>query len=135
MYRWWAVIVILAIPLVAGCAARGPASRPPAPSPSAGTRPPAVDPTQGKFINVTSWALRVWVDPERVNGERPPSVTLKPGETVPWTLPQGEHRIVAQAHTAAEPAGNVVARFDRTIALDPKRPDGWYLRFREADFR
>jgi hypothetical protein len=110
-------------------------TRPPASSADAGTRPAASDPTQGRFINVTSWSLRVWVDAESVNGERAPSVTLQPGETAAWTLAQGEHRIVAHAHGAGPSAGTVVARFDRTIALDPKRPEGWYLRFREADFR
>ena len=128
-------IVLFTIALAAGCAARGPTTRPPASSADVPTRPTAGDPTQGRFINVTSWSLRIWVDAESVNGERAPSVTLQPGETAAWTLVQGEHRIVAHAHTPGPGAGTVVARFDRTIALDPKRPDGWYLRFREADFR
>jgi len=127
------LFVVFAIALVAGCATGAPATRPPATTPGPTARPPT-DPTKGQFINATSWSLRVWVDPARVNGEAPATVTLKPGETMPWTLAQGEHRIVAHAH-AVTPSAGVVARFDRTIALDPKRPDGWYLRFREADFQ
>ena len=129
------LIVVFAMATVTGCATGTPATRPPAPAPGPTARPPASDPTQGQFINATSWALRVWVDPARVNGDAPATVTLKPGEAMPWTLAQGEHRIVAHAHPATPSAGNVVARFDRTIALDPKRPEGWYLRFREADFQ
>ena len=121
--------------LAAGCAARGPATRPSAPSAGAATRAPATDATQGRFINVTSWSLRVWVDTNFTNGAPAPTVTLQPGETAAWTLAQGEHRIVAHAHAPGSSAGTVVARFDRTIALDPKRSEGWYLRFREADFR
>jgi len=128
------LFVVFAMTLVAGCATGAPATRPPATTPGPTARPPT-DPTKGQFINATSWSLRVWVDPARVNGEAPATVTLKPGETMPWTLAQGEHRIVAHAHTVTPSAGKVVARFDRTIALDPKRPDGWYLRFREADFQ
>ena len=128
------LFVVFAIALVAGCATGAPATRPPATTPAPTARPPT-DPTKGQFINATSWSLHVWVDPARVNGEAPATVTLKPGETMPWTLAQGEHRIVAHAHTVTTSAGKVVARFDRTIALDPKRPDGWYLRFREADFQ
>jgi len=126
------LFVVFAIALVAGCATGAPATRPPATTPGPTARPPA-DPTKGQFINATSWSLRVWVDAARVNGEAPATVTLKPGETMPWTLAQGEHRIVAHALTPS--ADKVVARFDRAIALDPKRPDGWYLRFREADFQ
>ena len=133
MSRLTRVIVVFAMAAVAGCATGAPATRPPA---SAPTPPPAAgDPTQGQFINATSWSLRVWVDPEGVNDGRPATVTLKPGETLPWTLAQGEHRIVAHAHAVTPAADKIVARFDRTIALDPKRTDGWYLRFREADFR
>jgi hypothetical protein len=128
------LFVVFAIALVAGCATGAPATRPPATTPGPTARPPT-DPTKGQFINATSWSLRVWIDPARVNGEAPATVTLQPGETMPWTLAQGEHRIVAHAHAVTPSAGKVVARFDRTIALDPKRPDGWYLRFREADFQ
>lgn len=137
MHRVERVIVVFAIALVAGCATGGRATTPsPPPSPtSASTPAPAGDPTKGQFINATSWALHVWVDQEPVNGTPAAAVTLKPGETVSWTLGQGHHRIVAHAHPAGQAAGTVVARFDRTVALDPKRPDGWFLRFREADFR
>jgi hypothetical protein len=128
------VVVVFAIALVAGCATDRAATRPPAPAPTT-TRTPAADPTRGQFINTTSWALQVWVDPQPVNSSAPASVTLKPGEAIPWTLRQGEHRIVAHAHAVGQPGGPVVARFDRTIALDPARPEGWFLRFREADFR
>ena len=70
-----------------------------------------------------------------MNGGSPASVTLQPGDAVAWTLGQGQHRVVAHARTAGQPGGPVVARFDRTIALDPRRVDGWFLKFREADFR
>jgi hypothetical protein len=139
MHRVERVIVVLAIALVAGCATGGPATTRPSPpaSPPSGSSIPAPpsDPTTGRFINTTSWSLHVWVDQPPVNGAPPATVTLKPGETVSWTLGQGHHRIVAHAHPVGQPAGTVVARFDRTIALDPKRSDGWFLRFREADFR
>ena len=128
------LFVVFAIALVAGCATGAPATRPPATTPGPTARPPT-DSTKGQFINATSWSLHVWIDPARVNGDAPATVTLKPGETIPWTLAQGEHRIVAHADTVTPSAGKVVARFDRTIALDPKRPEGWYLRFREADFQ
>jgi hypothetical protein len=128
-------IVVLTIALAAGCAARGPAPRPPAPSAGSATRAAVNDSTHGRFINVTSWSLRVWVDAKFTNGEPAPSVTLQPGETAAWTLAQGEHRIVAHARAPGSSAETAVARFDRTIALDPKRSEGWYLRFREADFR
>lgn len=128
-------IVVFAISLVAaGCATGGQAPTSSAPPPV--TAPRASDPTQGRFINATTWSLRVWVDnPPAANSGSPATVTLKPGETVAWTLTQGEHRIVAHAYPLAQPSDKIVARFDRTIALDPKRPDGWFLRFREADFR
>jgi hypothetical protein len=55
---------------------------------------------------------------------------------VPWTLAQGPRRIVAHAYPVGQAGGEVVVgRFDRTIALDPQRVTGWFLRFREADFR
>jgi hypothetical protein len=129
------LFVVFAMVLVTGCATGAPGTRPPAPTPAPTARPPAADPTKGQFINATSWSLRVWIDPARVNGEGPATVTLKPGEAMPWTLAQGEHRIVAHAHAVTPPGSSVVARFDRTIALDPKRSDGWFLRFREADFQ
>jgi hypothetical protein len=129
------LIVVFALALVAGCATGGavttPPPSPPAPKPTARTD----DRTDGRFINATSWSLRVWVDPASVNGDRPATVTLQPGETVPWTLGRGEHRIVAHAHAPGPSGDKVVARFDRTVALDPKRPEAWFLRFREADFR
>ena len=130
------LICVLAVALVvSGCAARSPAP-PPRPAANSGAgHEPAGDPTRGQFINATSWSLRVWIDPERVNAERPPTVVIQPGDVLPWTLSRGQHRIVVQAHGAGQAAGPAVARFDRTIALDPARPDGWYLRFREADFR
>ena len=130
MYDVRPVIVVFAIALVAGCATGG---RTPTPPPVA--TPRTVDPTQGRFINATTWSLRVWVDQPPANSAAPPTVTLKPGETVSWTLAQGQHRIVAHAYPVTQPSDKAVARFDRTIALDPKRPDGWFLRFREADFR
>ena len=128
-------IVVLTIAFVAGCAAHDTATRPPGRSAGAPTRPAVNDSTHGRFINVTSWSLRVWVDTDFTNGEPAPSVTLQPGETAAWTLAQGQHRIVAHARAQGSSAETVVARFDRTIALDPKRSEGWYLRFREADFR
>jgi|SRR5688572_6713634 hypothetical protein len=136
MHRVRRVIVVFAIALVAGCATGGRATTAPSSPPPSGpsTRAPG-DPTRGQFINTTSWALQVWVDQEPVNGTPAAPVTLKPGETVPWTLGQGHHRIIAHAHSVGQALGTVVARFDRTVALDPKRPDGWFLRFREADFR
>ena len=135
MHRVERVFVVLAIALVAGCATGGPATTRSAPPPAPSTPAPASDTTRGRFINTTSWSLHVWVDQPPVNGAPPATVTLKPGETVSWTLGQGHHRIVAHAHSVGQPAGTVVARFDRTIALDPTRSEGWFLRFREADFR
>jgi len=41
----------------------------------------------------------------------------------------------APAQAAFVAVAKAIARFDRTIALDPKRTGGWFLRFREADFR
>ena len=127
-------IVVFAMLLTAGCATSGQAPRSPS-SPPSTTAPRAGDPTQGRFINATTWSLRVWVDDPPANSGAPATVTLKPGETVPWTLAQGQHRVVAHAYPVAPPTDKAVARFDRTIALDPKRPNGWFLKFREADFR
>jgi hypothetical protein len=132
MHHVTRAIVVFAIALVAGCATGGkppPSSSPP---PSA---PKTADATQGRFINATTWSLRVWVDEAATNSASPATVTLKPGETVSWKLAQGEHRIVAHAFVVAPSSDKAIARFDRTIALDPKRTDGWFLRFREADFR
>lgn len=134
MYDVKHAIVLFAIALVAGCATGG---KPPS---SSSSRPPVAAPrtadaTQGRFINATTWSLRVWVDETTVNAASPASVTLKPGETVSWTLGQGQHRIVAHAFAVTQSTDKAVARFDRTIALDPSRPNGWFLRFREADFR
>ena len=130
------VIVVFAIALVAaGCATSRkapPTSSAPPPSTPART---STDPTQGRFINATTWSLRVWVDETAANSTAPATVTLKPGETVSWTLAQGQHRIVAHAFEVNKSTDKAVARFDRTIALDPGRPNGWFLRFREADFR
>ena len=126
-------IVVFAILLVAGCATTGQTTSSPSPRPP--TAPRATDPTEGRFINTTTWSLRVWVDQPPANSASPPSVTLQPGETVPWTLAQGQHRIVAHAYPVGASSDKAVARFDRTIALDPNRPNGWFLRFREADFR
>jgi hypothetical protein len=126
-------VVIVAIALVTGCATGAP---PAVPRPAeTGARSPGADPTHGRLINTTSWTLSVWIDHATVNGRAPASVTLQPGDAVPWTLGQGQHRVVAHARTVGQPDGPVVARFDRTIALDPQRVDGWFLRFREADFR
>jgi plastocyanin len=128
-------IVVFATLLMAGCAT----SRQPPPSssstPPATTASRASDPTQGRFINATTWSLKVWVDAPPANSASPVTVTLQPGETVSWTLAQGQHRIVAHAYPVTQPTDKAVARFDRTIALDPKRLDGWFLKFREADFR
>jgi hypothetical protein len=126
-------IVVFAILLVAGCATGGQAP-PSSPSPPTSI-PRASDPTQGRFINATTWSLKVWVDAPPANSASPATVTLKPGEIVSWTLAQGQHRIVAHAYPVTQSTDRAVARFDRTIALDPKRPNGWFLRFREADFR
>lgn len=127
-------IVVFAMLLMAGCATSGQAP-PSSSSPPVSTTPRAGDPTQGRFINATTWSLRVWVDDPPANSASPATVTLKPGETVSWTLAQGQHRIVAHAYPVTPSTDKAVARFDRTIALDPKRPNGWFLRFREADFR
>jgi hypothetical protein len=126
-------IVVFAIALVAGCATGGKA--PTSSTPPPGTAPRTADPTQGRFINATTWSLRVWIDAPPANSASPPAVTLKPGETVPWTLAKGQHRVVAHAFPVRPSSDTAVARFDRTIALDPNRPNGWFLRFREADFR
>ena len=126
--------ICLAIALLAGCAASDAPTTPRASRTGAPARESPGDPTRGQFINATSWSLRVWVDAP-VNDDRSPTVILQAGESVPWVLRPGEHRIVAQAYAAGQPSGPVLARFDRTIALDPKRPEGWFLRFREADFR
>lgn len=119
--------------LVAGCATSG--QPPTSSSPSPTTTTAKTDPTHGRFINATTWSLRVWVDDAAANSASPATVTLKPGETVSWTLAQGPHRIVAHAYPVAGSSDKAIARFDRTIALDPKRTSGWFLRFREADFR
>ena len=143
-------IVVFAIALVAAGCATGRQSTSPTPATtnsaprdtataaqSSAPRATA-DPTQGRFINATTWSLRVWVDEPPANSTAAATVTLQPGETVPWTLGRGQHRIVAHAFSVTSPSDksdNAVARFDRTIALDPNRPNGWFLRFREADFR
>jgi len=131
MHEVRCAIVVFAIALVAGCAT----SAPPSSSPPPPTTTTTTDPTPGRFINATTWSLRVWVDDAAANSAAPATVTLKPGETVSWTLAQGPHRIVAHAYPVAPSNDKAVARFDRTIALDPKRTTGWFLRFREADFR
>ena len=136
MYDVRSAFIGFAILLTAGCATSGPV-----PAPTSSAPPPATaarrgsDPTQGRFINATTWSLRVWVGEPAANTAWPATVTLKPGETVSWTLAQGQHRVVAHAYAVTESTDKAVARFDRTIALDPNRPDGWFLRFREADFR
>jgi hypothetical protein len=133
MHEARCAIVVFAMALVAGCATSGQpptSSSPPPPTTTAKT-----DPTRGRFINATTWSLRVWVDDAAANSASPATVTLKPGETVSWTLAQGPHRIVAHAYPVAPSSDKAIARFDRTIALDPKRTSGWFLRFREADFR
>jgi type IV pilus biogenesis protein CpaD/CtpE len=139
------LVVVFAILLVAGCATGGQTTTRSSPSsvatPPSTTSPPSTadtparDATRGRFINTTSWSLRVWIDEQPTAAASVVAVTLKPGETVSWTLAQGPHRVVAHAYAVAPPSDTVVARFDRTIALDPKRVDGWFLRFREADFR
>ena len=129
-----AAFIGFAILLVAGCATSEPV--PTSSSPPPPTDPRRVsDPAQGRFINATTWSLRVWVGEPAANTSWPATVTLKPGETVSWTLAQGQHRIVAHAYAVTKSTDKAVARFDRTIALDPNRPDGWFLTFREADFR
>jgi plastocyanin len=129
-----AIVVFAILMVTAGCATSG--QTPPSSStPPTSTAPRASDPTRGRFINATTWSLKVWVDAPPANSAAPATVTLKPGETASWTLAQGHHRIVAHAYALTQPTDTAVARFDRTIALDPKRPDGWFLRFREADFR
>jgi hypothetical protein len=139
-----AIVVPAIVLLLAGCASGPPAptrsSPPPAttrstPSSPPGAGAPASAASQGRFINTTSWSLRVWIDASPANSAAPPTVTLQPGETVPWTLAQGPRRIVAHAYPVGQAGGEVVGRFDRTIALDPQRASGWFLRFREADFR
>lgn len=134
MHHVTRAIVVFAIALVAGCATGG-GKAPTSSAPPPTTAPKTGDATQGRFINATTWSLRVWVDEAAANSASPATVTLKPGETVSWKLAQGEHRIVAHAFAVAQSSDKAVARFDRTIALDPKRTDGWFLRFREADFR
>jgi plastocyanin len=133
MYDARRAIVVFAIALVAGCATSGKPPTSSAPPPV--SAPKTTDATQGRFINATTWSLHVWVDEAAANSSAPATVTLKPGETVSWRLAQGQHRIVAHAFGVAPASDKAVARFDRTIALDPKRTDGWFLRFREADFR
>jgi hypothetical protein len=137
MYDVRPAIVVFAMALVAaGCATGGQAPTSSAPPPTTSAPPSKkADPTQGRFINATTWSLRVWVGGPPANSASPATVTLKPGETVSWTLAQGQHRIVAHAYPVARSSDKAVARFDRTIALDPQRPEGWFLRFREADFR
>jgi hypothetical protein len=75
----------------------------------------------------------VYVDvaPEDLKGAQ--ALVLKPGESQPWQLALGQHRVIARAHSTA--AGEaLMGRFDRTIELDPQR-GGWFLKFRETDFR
>ena len=75
--------------------------------------------------------MYVDVDPGKIADAQP--LVLKPGETKPWQLALGQHRVIARAH-ATETGEALMGRFDRTIELDPQR-GGWFLRFRETDFR
>ena len=141
MYDVRPTLLGFTILVMAGCATSGqipPSSS--APPTTTASAPPSttdarVNPNQGRFINATTWSVRVWLNEPPANNASPPTVTLKPGETVSWTLAHGQHRVIAHAYPVTQPTDKVVARFDRTIALDPNRPDGWFLRFREADFR
>jgi hypothetical protein len=118
--------LLLGTMFAVGCATSPP---PRVSSPSAS----APAPTKGHFINTTPWAVRVWVDPidpGNVEGAEP--LVVPPDGAAPFDLSIGEHRIVARA---VPPGGNrIVGRFDRTIAVEDSRP-GWFLRFRQGDFR
>lgn len=132
--RRWQLLRLVAVALALGACATG-TSGPAGPSsPPDVNRPRAPhDSTRGQFINATPWSLRIYVDvdPERLAGAQP--VVLKPGEAKPWQLALGQHRVIARAH-ATEADEALMGRFDRTIELDPQR-GGWFLRFRETDFR
>jgi hypothetical protein len=133
MIRGLATLAIAS--LLVGCA--GSPSPPPSTVPSASpTRTIIVprDPTKGQFINATRWAVSVWVDADAAALDRPSPIVLKPGESSALELALGEHRVFARAMAAAESGERLVGRFDRTIAVDAWRP-GWFLRFREGDFR
>jgi hypothetical protein len=109
------------------------ASAPPATPATPATATTAIE---GRFINSTPWALALWVDVDPLNTARAEPVVLQPGGTKSWTLDRGPHRIVAQARAgSASRDERVVGRYDRTIELDPQRAGGWFLRFRESDFR
>jgi hypothetical protein len=112
-----------------------PPPRPAGGGPSGGATSSSADPTQGQFINTTPWALSVWIDGDPVNTAGAAPVVIQPGATTSWTLSRGQHRIVAHARDPAASGERVIGRYDRTIELDPQRAGGWFLRFRETDFR
>jgi hypothetical protein len=110
--------------------------------PATPKNPPPATPTttstsgEGQFINATPWALALWVDVDPVNTAGTAPVVIQPGGTKRWTLERGSHRLVVHAREAsASRDERVIGRYDRTIELDPQRAGGWYLRFRESDFR
>ena len=129
----WQYLLALALAL-GGCATTTPApGGPPSSRPDVNRPPTPHDSTPGHFINATRWSLRVYVgaEPDKLADAQP--LVLKPGESKPWQLRLGQHRVIARAH-ATEADEALVGRFDRTIELDPQRA-GWFLRFRETDFR
>ena len=133
-----ALAVAVGAMILGGCIYIDPAT----PKNSPPTTPPPATPAttspsgEGKFINATPWALALWVDVDPLNTARTTPVVIEPGGTKSWTLERGSHRIVVQAREAsASRDARVIGRYDRTIELDPQRPGGWYLRFRESDFR
>jgi hypothetical protein len=132
--RWQPLLAVAGALALAGCATTAPAPPGQASTPPDVNRPHTPpDSTHGQFINATRWSVRVYVGvtPETLATATP--VVLAPGESRPWQLDLGQHRVIARAHgvDAGEP---LMGRFDRTIELDPRR-GGWFLRFREADFR
>ena len=133
--RWWQPIFALSLMLALGACATTPPgpARGTSPSPGVNRSPAPHDSTRGQFINATRWSVRVYVDivPDRIADVEP--LVLRPGESRPWNLDLGQHRVIARAH-AAEAGEALMGRFDRTIELDPQR-GGWFLRFRETDFR
>jgi hypothetical protein len=129
--RRWHPLLALTVTLALGaCATTTPG---PAPPPDVNRPRAQNDSTRGRFINETRWSLRVYVDvdPERLAEAQ--ALVLGPGESQPWQLALGQHRVIARAH-GAEPGEPLKGRFDRTIELDPER-GGWFLKFRETDFR
>ena len=119
--------------ILGGCIYLDPATPKNLPSATPATTSTSVE---GQFINATPWALALWVDVDPLNTAHTAPVVIQPGGTKSWALERGSHRIVVQAREAsASRDERVVGRYDRTIELDPQRAGGWYLRFRETDFR